>query len=134
MSDDILFSNKLNEQLTACLRYKPLLKAELWFWVTKGLKKSKIKKVVHLLFFIYSYSPCFFFTFYNFYLVHDVHIIFWVCTQRRTLLTFSVLIQIWIELYMDGCPFRFAFKYGFNSPAKVLAQQWKVIYHLLPTV
>ena len=22
---------------------------------------------------------------------------------------------------MDGCPFRFAFKSGFNSPAKVLA-------------
>ena len=31
------------------------------------------------------------------------------------------LIQIWIEWYMDGCAFRFAFKYGFNLPAKVLA-------------
>ena len=31
------------------------------------------------------------------------------------------LIQIWIEWYMDGCPFRFAFKYAFNLPAKVLA-------------
>ena len=27
---------------------------------------------------------------------------------------------------MDGCPFRFAFEYWFNSPA-VLAQQWKII-------
>ena len=27
---------------------------------------------------------------------------------------------------MDGCPFRFAFEYWFNSPANVLAQQWKI--------
>ena len=32
---------------------------------------------------------------------------------------------------MDGCPFRFVFKSGFNSPAKVLALQWKIIYHQL---
>ena len=34
---------------------------------------------------------------------------------------------------MDGCPFRFAFKSGFNSPAKVLALQGKIIYHQLLT-
>ena len=34
---------------------------------------------------------------------------------------FLGLIQIWVEWHMDGCPFRFAFKYGFNLPAKVLA-------------
>ena len=28
---------------------------------------------------------------------------------------------------MDGCPFRFAFKSGFDSPVKVLAQQGKII-------
>ena len=32
---------------------------------------------------------------------------------------FLGLIQIWVELHMDGCPFRFAFKYGFNLPAKL---------------
>ena len=31
------------------------------------------------------------------------------------------LIQIWVEGHMDGCPFRFAFKHGFNLSAKVLA-------------
>ena len=34
---------------------------------------------------------------------------------------FLGLIQIWVEWHMDGCPFRFAFKYGFNLPAKFLA-------------
>ena len=34
---------------------------------------------------------------------------------------FLGLIQIWVEWHMDGCPFIFAFKYGFNLPAKVLA-------------
>ena len=31
------------------------------------------------------------------------------------------LIKICVEWHMDGCPFRFAFKYGFNLQAKVLA-------------
>ena len=34
---------------------------------------------------------------------------------------FLGLIQIWVEWHMDGCPLEFAFKYGFNLPAKVLA-------------
>ena len=34
---------------------------------------------------------------------------------------FLSLIQIQIEWHMDGCPFRFAFKSGFNLTAKVLA-------------
>ena len=63
ISDHNLFSNKLNEQLTACLRKKSFLKTELWFWATKVLKKFRIKKVFHPLFFMYSYSPCAFFNY-----------------------------------------------------------------------
>ena len=32
---------------------------------------------------------------------------------------------------MDGCPFRFDFKYGFNVPAKVLAYSNKNYHWLL---
>ena len=34
---------------------------------------------------------------------------------------FLGLIHNWVEWHMDGCPLRFAFKYEFNLPAKVLA-------------
>ena len=43
---------------------------------------------------------------------------------------FLGLIQIWVEWHMDGCPFRFAFKYGFNLPAKVLAYSNEKQYKL----
>ena len=59
-------SMNLNEQLTPCLRYKALLKAKLWFWVTKIFKKSKIRKVFRLLLLMYSYRPFAFLTFLKF--------------------------------------------------------------------
>ena len=35
------------------------------------------------------------------------------------------------KTHIDGCPFRFAYKSGFNSSAKVLASAMKIIYHQL---
>ena len=52
-----------------CLPWiKTFVKAELWFWITKVLKKTNINKVfLHPLLLLYSHGPCvFFLTFLNF--------------------------------------------------------------------